>query len=179
MELVKLLPDYYDSNVTMNTLQAILSDVTEMMDVSLSTIIAECFVNTASHMLNRYEQLLDIDVDISKPDTFRRERIKAKISGIGTNTKQMIIDTASQYSNGEVEVIEDNANGKFTIKFVGTLGIPGNMSDLKITIEEIKPAHLAVVYEYVYNTWNDVSKITWNQAAAYTWDEIRTVNLNE
>ena len=131
MELVKLLPDYYDSNVTMNTLQAILSDVTEMMDVSLSTIIAECFVNTASHMLNRYEQLLDIDVDISKPE------------------------------------------------FVGTLGIPGNMSDLKITIEEIKPAHLAVVYEYVYNTWNDVSKITWNQAAAYTWDEIRTVNLNE
>ena len=110
MELVKLLPDYYDSNVTMNTLQAILSDVTEMMDVSLSTIIAECFVNTASHMLNRYEQLLDIDVDISKSDTFRRERIKAKISGIGTTTKQMIIDTASQYSNGEVEVIEDNAN---------------------------------------------------------------------
>lgn len=66
MELIKLLPDYYDSNVTMNTLQAILSDVTEMMDVSLSTIIAECFVNTASHMLNRYEELLDIDAEIGR-----------------------------------------------------------------------------------------------------------------
>ena len=53
------------------------------------------------------------------------------------------------------------------------------MSDLKLTIEEIKPAHLAVTYEYVYNTWADVSKLTWAQAAEYTWEEIRTVNLNE
>lgn len=177
MKLIELLPDYYDSNITMNTLQAILSDMTEIMDVSLSATIAECFVSTASCMLDRYEQLLDIDVDVSKSDTFRRERIKAKISGIGTTTKQMIIDTASQYSNGEVEVIEDNAKGKFIIKFIGTRGIPGNMSDLKITIEEIKPAHLEVAYEYVYNTWNDISHMTWDEASAYTWDEIRTVNL--
>lgn len=37
-----------------------------------------------------------------------------------------------------MEVIEDNANSRFVIRFVGTLGIPGNMADLKLTIEEIK-----------------------------------------
>lgn len=178
MELIKLLPEYYDKNVTMQTLQAVLSSATDELEDGLSRTISECFVGTASGLLSRYEQLFGIEVDISKSDAFRRERIAAKISGAGTTTKALIIDVASRYSNGAVEVIEDNANNRFTIKFVGTLGIPGNMADLKLTIEEIKPAHLAVVYEYTYNTWADAGKFTWVQAAKYTWEEIRTVNLN-
>ena len=100
MELIKLLPEYYDENVTMQTLQSILSKETD-----------------------------------------------------------------------------DNANSRFVIRFVGTLGIPGNMADLKLTIEEIKPAHLAVEYEYIYNTWSDISALTWQQATSYTWEKIRTVRL--
>ena len=178
MELIKLLPDYYEKNVTMQTLQDILSTVTDGLDEKLSEIIQQCFAVTASSYLSRWENMLALDVDISKSDTFRKERITAKISGSGTTTKAMIIDVASRYSNGEVEVIEDNANSRFVIKFVGTLGIPGNMADLQITIEEIKPAHLAVSYEYVYNTWSNVGVLTWSQAADYTWEGIRTVNLN-
>ena len=48
---------------------------------------------------------------------------------------------------------------------------------LELTIEEIKPAHLMVEYEYIYNTWENVGKLTWNEASAYTWEEIRTVKL--
>ena len=162
----------------MQTLQRLLSAVTDDLDEKLSDVIAQCFVQTAGTYLTRWEKLLGLDVDISKSDEFRRERITAKISGVGTTTKAMIVDVASRYSNGTVEVIEDNANSRFTIKFVGTLGIPGNMTDLKLTIEEIKPAHLAVTYEYTYNTWNDVGVLTWNQAASYTWEGIRTVKIN-
>lgn len=179
MELIKLLPDYYDENVTMQTLQSILSGVTDNLEEELSDTIAECFAVTASRLLVRYEQILDLEVNVLKTDMFRRERILAKISGSGTTTRDMIIDVASRYSNGDVEVIEDNANSRFTIKFVGNRGIPGNMSDLKLTIEEIKPAHLAVLYEYVYNTWGDVGKLTWELAVSYTWEEIRTVILSE
>lgn len=178
MDLIKLLPDYYEKNVTMRTLQSVISQASAELEGGLSSTIQECFASTASRMLSRYEQILGLKVDASKSDAFRRERIFAKISGSGTTTKDMIIGVASRYSNGSVEVIEDNANSQFTIKFVGTRGIPGNMSNLKLTIEEIKPAHLAVTYEYVYNTWTDASKLTWAQAAEYTWEEIRTVNLN-
>lgn len=179
MRLIELLPDYYEKNVTMNTLQGILSEVTAELEVGLSNTISECFASTASSLLSRYENLLGLEVDITKSDEFRRERIYAKISGAGTTTKAMIIDVASRYSNGEVEVIEDNANNTITIKFVGTLGIPGNMADLKMTIEEIKPAHLAVTYEYSYSTWNDIEGLTWEAANAYTWDELRTVRASE
>ena len=89
----------------------------------------------------------------------------------------MIEDVSRSYSNGEVEVIEDNKNSRFVVRFVGTLGIPGNMADLKLTIEEIKPAHLAVEYEYIYNTWEAGSVATWGRAESYTWEEIRTVKL--
>lgn len=177
MDLMTLLPGYYDANETMIRLQSILSAETEKLDTGLSQTISECFISTASAMLSRYERLYGLEVDVSKSDAFRRERIKAKIAGAGTTTKQMIINTARSYSNGEVEVYEDNANSRFTIKFVGTLGIPGNIADLKLTIEEIKPAHLAVKYEYVYNTWDNLSALTWDQAEAYTWEQIRTVSI--
>jgi len=177
MELIKLLPDYYEKNETMQLLQKILSARTDELDGYLSAMIGECFLASASATLTRYEKIFGLQVDLKKSDTFRRERITAKISGVGTTTKAMIRDVASRYSNGEVEVIEDNPNSRFIVRFVGTLGIPGNMADLKLTVEEIKPAHLVVEYEYLYNTWTDVSSLTWNNAKAYTWEEIRTVNV--
>lgn len=179
MELIKLLPDYYEKNGTMQLLQSILSEETDKLDMELGAAIRECFVTTASALLERYETMFGLEVDAGKSGQFRQERIMAKISGAGTTTKAMLTDVASRYSNGAVEVLEDNAASRFVIRFTGTLGIPGNMSDLKLTIEEIKPAHLAVTYEYIYNTWHDVSRFTWQQAAAHTWEEIRTVNLNE
>ena len=177
MELIKVLPPYYDENVPMQALQSILSKETDELEIELSNTISECFVATASKLLSRYENLLGLTVDVMKSDDFRRERICAKMAGTGTTTKSMIEDVASSYSNGEVEVIEDPANSRFTIRFVGTLGIPGNIADLKLTIEEIKPAHLVAEYEYIYNTWSDGEVLTWDEASAYTWEEIRTVRL--
>ncbi|MDF2570491.1 MAG: hypothetical protein K0R55_2095 [Sporomusa sp.] len=149
MDLMTLLPDYYIGNETMEELQGILAtDITNLAG-SFNKTIDECFVNTAATLLSRYEKIYGLAVDVSKSDEFRRERIRAKIRGIGTVTKQMIIDTAASYSNGEVEVIEDPENYSFKIKFVGTMGIPANMADLTLTIEEIKPAHLAFSFEYI------------------------------
>ena len=178
MELIELLPEViYENNETMKLLQKLLSEEVNKLDDNLGSTITECFITTSSRLLSRYEQIFGLTVDIAKSDAFRRERICAKICGAGTTTKEMVADVASRYSNGEVEVIEDNENHTFTIKFVGMYGIPGNLADLKLTIEEIKPAHLMVLYEYTYATWTDAADLTWNAAAAYTWEELRTVKL--
>ena len=55
MELIKLLPEYYDENVTMQTLQSILSKETDDLETGLSDTISECFASTASVLLSRYE----------------------------------------------------------------------------------------------------------------------------
>ena len=173
MNLMDLLPDYYKSNLTMEELQDILSTDMDNLATAFDKTINQCFVNTATDLLSRYEKIFGLQVDVSKSDEFRRERIRAKIRGTGTVTKQMIKDVASSYSNGEVEVIEDPANYSFKIKFVGTKGIPANMTDLTLTIQEIKPAHLAFEFEFTYNTWKDVEDMTWSEASIYTWNELR------
>lgn len=174
MDLMTLLPPYYEDNTSMEELQSILSTGIKNLASSLNETIDQCFVNTATSLLSRYEKIYGIQVDVSKSNEFRRERVRAKIRGIGTVTKQMIVDVAKSYSNGEVEVIENPTNYSFAIKFVGTLGIPANMVDLALTIEEIKPAHLNFTFEYTYNTNNVLSAFTYAQLAAYTHEQLRS-----
>lgn len=175
MELIKLLPDYYQDNETMLTLQNVLSEETDKLDVELKVTVNQCFPQLATTLLSRWETILGIKTDGSLSDTSRQEQILAKLSGTGTTTKQMIKDVAEKFSGAEVEVIEDNANSRFYIRFVGQLGIPENMTGLKAAIEDVKPAHLEVIYEYIYNTWQDVTKMTWQKASGYTWQTIREV----
>lgn len=178
MELMSILPDYYRGNQTMEELQGILSGKIKALADDLNETIDECFVNTASALLSRYEKIYGLEVDVSKSDEFRRERIRAKIRGTGTVTKQLIKDVARSYSNGEVEVTEDPANHRFIIKFVGTLGIPANMADLILTIEEIKPAHLAYTFEYTYRTYGELAAYTHEQLSAYTHQALREGEMN-
>lgn len=173
MNLMEYLPPVYSDNLTMKELQGILSNKINSLASNFNQTIDQCFVDTATDLLSRYEKIYGLTVDATKSKTFRRERIKARAKGVGTITKQMLEDVAVSYSNGEVEVIENPEDYSFIVKFVGTKGIPVNMADLTLTIEEVKPAHLAFSFEYTYNTWDDVSSMTWEEAANYTWDQLR------
>lgn len=173
MNLMSLLPPIYDDNSTMQDLQGILTEDINALAADFNEVIDQCFVGTATKLLSRYEHIYGVQVDVTKSDTFRRERILAKIRGVGTTTKQMIMDTAAAYSNGEVEVIENPATYSFIIKFVGTLGIPQNMADLTLTIEEIKPAHLSYTFEYIYRTHAELEAYNHAQLGVYTHKQLR------
>ena len=175
MDLINLLPDYYRGNKTMEELQSILSSDINSLVNNFDVTINQCFVNTATSLLSRYEKIHGIQVDVSRSDEFRRERIRAKIRGTGTVTKKMIEYVAKSYSNGEVNVIEEPATNSFRIKFVGSRGIPANIADLTLTIEEIKPAHLSFTFEYTYMTWDEFESYNhslggWD-TLNLTWDE--------
>jgi len=178
MNLIEFLPDYYQANQTMEELQAILTSKIEALANDLNETIDQCFVNTATALLSRYERIHGLQVDVAKSNEFRRERIRAKIRGVGTVTKEMLKAVARSYSNGEVEVIEDPANYRFIIKFVGTMGIPANMADLILTIDEIKPAHLAYTFEYTYRTYGELTAYTHEQLSAYTHQTLREGEMN-
>jgi uncharacterized protein YmfQ (DUF2313 family) len=178
MDLMQLLPEVYEGNSSMEKLQEILTtDIINLAD-SYNETINECFVNTASKLLSRYEKIYGIEVDVSKADTFRRERIKAKIRGVGTVTKQMLINTAKSYSNGDVEVIEEPENNSFRVKFIGSIGIPQNMDGLTMTIEEIKPAHLSYTFEYVFNRISTLSRFTNAHLSNYSNYQLRNEVLS-
>ena len=136
------------------------------------------FVDTADFTLERWEKELGIEVNNSYDTSYRQSRIKSKLRGQGTITVKLIENVAESFVNGDVEIIENNPLYSFTVKFIGPRGIPPNVDDLKAAIEDIKPAHLVVVFEYRYLIWDelDARAITWDvlDALALTWDNFET-----
>lgn len=174
MELFKLLPDYYENNKTMETLQGIVSAETDVLEEKLGFNIAQCFVETAvGKSLSRYEKILGLTTDTTKSDRYRRERIKSKMVSAGTTTKSLVEHISSSYVNAEVEVRELFDEYGIVIKFVGTVGIPENLPDIKESIREAIPAHLRAEYEYVYNTYGSFRTMTHGQMTAYTHLQLR------
>ena len=161
-EIRELAELYRTEGYTIGQLQ---HDLEEMRD--------QCFVPTATWSLNQWEKMYGIDVNLTLSFEQRREIIAAKIRGKGTTTKQMIEDTAAAFSGGEVEVIEDNLNYHFIVRFIGIKGIPRNMQAFIAMLEEIKPAHLKYTFEYTYTTWNSLRPLTCDEISDETWDSLR------
>lgn len=155
---------YHSEGYEIGQLYQVLTDITE-----------QCFITTATWGLDKWEKLFGIDTDISQTYEERREILVAKLCGQGTTTKQMIENTASVFSGGDVTVIEKNEENRFVIRFIGVKGIPRNMQGMIDMIEEIKPAHLAYSFEYRYTVWNELNGYTWNGLKGRTWSELRTM----
>lgn len=175
VDLMKYLPTYWYEIEQMKVLQEILGmNVAEVIAFK-QDLFNQMFIETATWGLSRWEKILGLPTEIEKNYEFRRERIKSKIRGSGTTTKQMIVNLASAFSNGEVEVIEYPNEYRFVVKFVGIKGVPANMKDLTSAIEEVKPAHLAFTFEYTYNYWDNLKAYTWSALSIHTWDKVKVL----
>ena len=175
VDLMKYLPAYWHEIEQMKVLQDILGKNLAEVIAFKQDLFNQMFIETATWGLSRWEKIFDLPIEIEKNYSFRRERINAKIRGSGTTTKQLIINIASAFSNGEVEVIEYPNEYRFVVKFVGVKGVPANMKDLTSSIEEVKPAHLAFTFEYTYNYWNNLKAYTWSALSIHTWDKVKVI----
>lgn len=142
---------------------------------AVNDVLNQCFVSTATWGLKLWEQILGITTDETKPTAYKRDVILSKIKGFGTVTVSLIDTIAESYDNGEISVIENNDINSFEVQFIGTKGIPPNLSDLQNAISEIKPAHLGVIFTFKYNTYQYLTAFTNAQLAAYTHQDLREV----
>lgn len=173
--MIENLPDYfqniYEAQLIMQTEGTEIDELTESID----EVLNQRFVDTSTWGLDEWEKEFGIKRDPSKPISQRRSVIKSKIRGVGTVTVQLIKNVAEAYDGGTVDVTEVPAEYKFVITFIDTRGTPPNLDDLKAAINEIKPAHLAVEYEFTYLRWEefDTNPVTWDELDAQNlnWDE--------
>ena len=171
--LIDLLPEFYRESAQVVALQGAYQHWSDALQAARDDLMAQMNVATATWGLVSWEKALGLTTDATKSNDYRRTRIMSKLRGQGTTTKAMIENVAESFSNGDVTIIEYSAESRFEVKFVGTLGIPPNMDDLTAAIEEIKPAHLAYSYVYLYRTWDMLASYTWAQLADYTWEQVR------
>ncbi len=136
--------------------------------------VNQCFIGTATWGLKFWERMLDIPPDEAKEAAYRRDVILSKIKGTGTVTVSLIDTVAESYDNGSIDIIEHPDIHSFEVKFVGTRGVPPNLSDLRNAIDNLKPAHLTVTYTFTYTLWSELKAVSWGSLRNYTWEQVKT-----
>lgn len=150
-----------------------------LLQYHLRDLAEQAFIPTATWGLALWEEMYGVSTNLALSYEDRREILYAKLRGQGTTTRVMIKQTAEAFSGGEVDVIEDNANHLFIVRFVGIKGIPQNMNAFVTMLEDIKPAHLAYRFEYRYTIWGDLVGKLWSGYVGKSWAEIRTMMEDE
>lgn len=138
----------------------------------------ENFIRKANKIgLTVLEKEFKLIVDNTLSIEERRERLIAHKRGQGTTTIEMIKNVALAFSCGEIDVIEHYTESYVAIKFTSIKGVPSNLNNFKDSIRSIMPAHLGLVYEFTYSTWQDVfNSGTWQNAKDKgTWEDIKSI----
>lgn len=161
--LMQHMPKYYRDIVEIEELQNAIDLQLDELDIMSNEVLKQFFIYTATWSLPIWERIFGLTVgDTISNLKERRENIISKLRSYGTTTKDMIAKVAKAFTNGEIEVIEDNPNYSFTIKFTSIVGIPDNLENFKKVVATIKPAHLNFNVEFRYNTHNQIGYLYQN-----------------
>lgn len=172
-DLMSQLPELYRS-APFAELQRVLGEMARRAGEDLELTLQQLWPQTASGWgLTLWESAYGIPTELEKDLDFRRTRVISKLRGQGSPTVELIQAVAASFVNGEVEIVEDNGQYRFVVKFLSTLGVPPNIDDLTAAIREIKPAHLDFAYQYLYRTHAQLAPYTHDQLNAYTHEELR------
>ena len=167
------LPDRLVSPAVEDFEDALQPQLDAIADLFAGISENELFAATAEKWLPLWEAAFGIPTEPDKSLSDRRSRLMSKLRGASTTTKEQIRQVVASFANSDCEIIEDPANYSFTVKFVGTVGIPPNIADVKAAIEEIKPAHLAYALLYLFYCWQDYAAQTWGDVSTKTWAEMK------
>lgn len=165
--LLAYQPTYYkDSKVMQNIDNANASELT-LFNNAIAKVYNNLYIDTSdSDTLARIEKELGLTIATNYDNSYRIARIYSRLKGNGNFTKAFMKNIADSYTNGNVDITVNSSDYSFSIKFTSVLGIPPNLNDLKDVIEELKPAHLAVIYLYSYLLIQNVNSMTINQLQA-------------
>lgn len=128
----------------------------DKLNVNIEDLRLQMDIDTATWGLDIYEKDLGIETDRHKSLEERRSVIKSKMRGSGKVDAALIKIVADSFTNGDVDVLFD---GKIGVIFNSIYGVPTNIQDVKDAIDNIKPAHLAITFEFLYRVYSDLSNL--------------------
>lgn len=168
-DMIKFLPGYYRKSQVLTDMYSILQAAFENTEDYINAEDLKLFITTTDDF-TRHEKDVGLSSVTADIET-KRSRILARLCGNDVLTVSALIELVTTYDKTGCTISEDYANYTVTIIFSGRTGTPYNIDEIKAAVEEVKPAHIQIEYEYITNTWGDAkSKLgTWGAASAYTW----------
>ncbi len=174
-KMINLLPERFSKSDEIVNFENAIESVVNMAEDKRDELMMQFNVDTATWGLDFWEKQYGLKTDILKDYDERRSRIKSKMRGCGTTTAKLIKNISESFVNGEVDIIEHNEEYYFEVVMASIIGLPPNMEDLKLAVEEVKPAHINVVYVIRYNTHNGLKNLKHNELSAFSHKEIREI----
>jgi len=175
--MMKSLPSYYVNSAIMEAIQDTKAQEYDSLEAKNKDLQAQLSIWTATWGLTYWEYPLGIPVILSDSYDIRRSRVLSKWRGMSSQFSAALIRRICEaFSGGEVSVAITPATFQVKITFIGTAGIPPNMDDLKTTIDSIVHAHMEVIYEFMYSTWDNLeaSGLKFSGMDTYTWNNLET-----
>ena len=130
-------------------------------------------VNTATWGLDLYEK----ELGYIGMGTYaeRRSLIKSKWRGLGKFDAALIKVVAKAYQNGLVE--PEFSASVINVKYTDIGGVPSNFLAFEAVLEELKPAHLALTFEFLYAMYSELTTYTHGHLAGYTHSQITNMEV--
>lgn len=155
-KILELLPPYErDSEFTRDLLNAQQIEV-DRLGRDIEDLEKQLNIDTATWGLVIYERDLGIETDLTKSLEERRSVIKSKWRGTGKVDRTLIKLVVDAFTNGGVDVSFD---GRIIVTFNDVKGIPPNLEDAQVAVENICPAHLAVIYQFAYMLIKEIHEV--------------------
>lgn len=172
-----LIPARYYNSPEWAALFDAIDPVLEQLQDAAYDLMEQFNVGTATWGLMLWERDYGLLPAVTESHDERRARVRSHMRGAGTTTIDMLRNLTAAYSGGETAVDDLRELFTLSITFIGTVGVPSNMADLKAAVSAARPAHMAIDYKIRYNLWSEVAALTWEKLAGRTWREVKEVAL--
>lgn len=171
-KLIDMLPEYYAKSDFVVKLQEAAQLCVDITEQYIENGRRQLNIMTCDKVfLKRYAAIYDVPYSESTAEECRAD-ILAKKRSTGELTVDRIKAILKSYGCEEVRIVEDIPNFKVTIEFLTLLGEPPNFDTVMQSLRKILPAHLAIEYILLFNTWNDTADESYNDVKGYTWNEL-------
>ena len=142
--------------------QAILNAAGQEMDIAdqeIEQLGKDQFFDTCSiDRLLAYEKEAGITPLETQSEAGRRSAVEAKWKSSGKVDVAMLQAVADSWKNGRVDV--DFIDNKIQITFSDEYGLPADRKGLEIALDDVKPAHLPIIYLIRYLMLTDIEAMT-------------------
>lgn len=149
-----------------NVMEAIASEM-EKTDKSAEQVINDMFFDSCSEeQLEFYEWEVGITPLPTQSKEDRGAAVAAKWKSQGKVDIEMLQAVADSWKHGKVAV--DFVENKIQITFVDQFGLPADRDGLERALDEVKPAHLPIIYYILYLMCSEVEAMTLSELEEHT-----------
>lgn len=163
-----------------------LQDRLNWIESIFEEIVNNAYIKDANEVgIARFEQEFGIvpTSDMTLED--RKSKLLSILRGQGGVTNIAKLKTiASSFECGDIDVITDYKNYKYTVKFTSVKGVPTRLDDVKDSINAVNPAHLLTNYEFNYMRWGELygnpdntTPYKWGELKMFTWGDVLNGNI--